>query len=63
MEKEVLEQMMAMNEEAKKITTHIDPDDMYVKGPHFFDGIKTKEQADIFKLITYALIGKTYKIE
>jgi hypothetical protein len=44
MEKEVLEKIMAMTEEAKKIDNHIDPGDMYVKGPIFLMELKQKNR-------------------
>ena len=63
MEKEVLKKLQAMGEQAKKLPKKVLTEDDYVKDPHFFSGIKTKEQADIFKTLLFRLLGKSYPLE
>lgn len=55
----VFQKVDAMIEEAKKTPPNSRPE-VFCNGPCYLDGIKTKEQAEIFKILTYAAIGKCY---
>jgi hypothetical protein len=48
----------ALLEQAKKLPKKKDSQKNYTRRPTFLDGIKTKEQSDIFNTLLHALVNK-----